>query len=310
MLNITLLKYCVILMMTNKEIFDYKVIINKLNNIFLNVDENIRKHIEADLKIKTRKTKISFLDTLIYSILHTQIRKFKSEIVSQLDYYNKNLKINRTTLYEKEVKIPISFYLDIFKKISKVHTDYFSDNEIKKLVAVDGTYNNTNVYNLKGMLETSLNMGLFDINSEIPIDLTFNGIDKKNNELKLLINYINENKEKFSNVILILDRAYCSYKFIDFLNKKNINYVCRFRNNCKKLNEIKNKRIIKFTNYSYETVNNKKIDYHLIKNKKFESVVIEIKEEYTLITNLKNNEYNDEKIKNIYHKRWDIEVFF
>jgi len=36
----------------------------------------------------------------------------------------------------------------------------------------------------------------------------------------------------------VLDRAYCSYKFINFLNNRKINFVCRFRNNCKKFNEL------------------------------------------------------------------------
>jgi len=38
--------------------------------------------------------------------------------------------------------------------------------------------------------------------------------------------------------------------------------------------------------------------------KNFPSVKIEIKDEYTLITNLKKDTYNDDEIKNIYHKRW------
>ena len=43
------------------------------------------------------------------------------------------------------------------------------------IIAIDGTYNNTNVYNIKGFLETSLslNMGFFDVYNEIPLDLTF-----------------------------------------------------------------------------------------------------------------------------------------
>jgi hypothetical protein len=72
-------------------------------------------------------------------------------------------------------------------------------------------------FNIKGYLETSLNLGFFDVNSQIPLDLTFNGIKNKNNELQVLIKYIADNKDKFNGVILILDRAYCSYKFIDYL---------------------------------------------------------------------------------------------
>ena len=46
----------------------------------------------------------------------------------------------------------------------------FSDDKHKKFlkrIAVDGTYNNTNIYNIEGILETSLNLGFFDIDEEI-----------------------------------------------------------------------------------------------------------------------------------------------
>lgn len=98
--------------------------------------------------------------------------------------------------------------------------DFFNDQNVKKLIAVDGTYNNINVFNIKGFLETSMNLGFFDATNEIPLFLSFNGIKGKNNELDVLTKYIDENNEKFKNVIFVLDRAYCSYDFINTLNKK------------------------------------------------------------------------------------------
>jgi len=254
---------------------------------------------------------MNFLSLLWSIVLCTQINKTKTDIINDLNLSLNNNKFKRTTLYEKEIKIPFEFYVDIFNKITKLYYDLFNDDKIKKIIAIDGTYNNTNVYNIKGFLETSLNMGFFDVNNQIPLDLTFNGIKNKNNELKVLIEYISSNLDKFNNVILILDRAYCSYDFINFLNKKNINFVCRFKNNCSNFQKItKDNRVINFTNYFYETVYNKDIDIHLINNKKFKSVNIKIKDEYNLITNLKKELYNDENIKDLYHKRWDVEVFF
>ena len=107
----------------------------------------------------------------------------------------------------------------------------------------------------------------------------------------------------------MLDRAYCSYQFIDFLDKNQIKYVVRFRNNCTNISKKKN-RIIKFDEVINDVVQNDNIDKHLINNKKFTSVTLQTKNEYTLITNLDINDYNDEKIKDIYHQRWNIEVFF
>ena len=124
----------------------------------------------------------------------------------------------------------------------------------------------------------------------------------------LIQNYIIEHKNELKNTIFVLDRAYCSYQFIDFLNKNQIKYVVRFRNNCTKISKKKN-RIIKFDEVINDVVQNDNIDKHLINNKKFTSVTLKTKNEYTLITNL-DNDYNDEKIKDIYHQRWNIEVFF
>ena len=52
-----------------------------------------------------------------------------------------------------------------------------------------------------------------------------------------------------SNSILVLDRTYCSYDFINYLMTANNKFIIRFRNNCKKFNLIKENqktRILKY----------------------------------------------------------------
>ena len=49
---------------------------------------------------------------------------------------------------------------------------------------------------------------------------------------------------------------------------------------------------------------------YFINDAKINKVNYQINEEYTLITNLNKDNYNDDKVKDIYHKRWDVEVFF
>ena len=96
---------------------------------------------------------------------------------------------------------------------------------------------------------------------------------------------------------------------INFLNNRKINFVCRFRNNCKKFNELDiSNRIIKLSNQTKDSIllNG---DY-FINDAKINKVNYQINEEYTLITNLNKDNYNDDKVKDIYHKRWDVEVFF
>ena len=53
-------------------------------------------------------------------------------------------------------------------------------------------------------------------------------------ELDVLTEYITDHSDVFKNVTIVMVRAYCSYKFLNFLNNRKINFVCRFRNNCKK----------------------------------------------------------------------------
>jgi len=293
----------------------YEIIINSLNKIFSSADKDIRKFIYKKSNIKTRNTKLSFTDAFIYSLEYCKHNKTKIDIVNEFNIQrNENSEngcynvISRTAFYEKEIKIPSEYYLDVYHKILKIYNENFNKNLENKLIAVDGTYNNTNVYNIKGYLETSLNMGFFDIEGDIPIDLTFNGIRNKNNELNTLREYILENKDKFKNVILVLDRAYCSYEFLTFLNSHKIKYVIRFRNNCKKI--PKGERVIKFINHTTETIPNDDIENKTINGKKFKSITLKTVNKYILVTNIKKNDFDDDKIKDFYNKRWNIEVFF
>ena len=93
-----------------------------------------------------------------------------------------------------------------------------------------------------------------------------------------------------------------------FCKLNNIKFVIRFRNNCR--NIPKKIRTIIFSENIIETITNDNIDKKLINNKKFKSVTLKTTNKYTLVTNLNIKDYDDNKIKNIYHKRWDIEVFF
>ena len=292
----------------NKNI-NYKNITDSINNIFLNANDDISKCIFESYNIITRKTKLSFSDALIYSLQYCKNDCTKIDIINKFNKEKKEIdKVSRTTYHEKASKIPLSYFSSVYKKLNIIYSDNFIDKNKKLIISVDGVYGNSNVKNIKGYLETSLSMGFFDVNNDIPIELEFKGEEAKNKEVIMLQNYILTNKDKLKNVIFVLDRAYCSYKFIDFCNKNQINYVVRFRNNCN--NVSKNNRVITFNETIYETVTNDNIDKHLIGNKKFLSVTLKTKNKYTLITNLNVNDYNDEQIKNIYHQRWNIEVFF
>ena len=159
-----------------KDDIDYETIVKLLNNIFINADEDISKSIFNNYKIKTRKTKLSFKDALIYSLEYTQNNKTKIDIINKFnkDIENYEKKISRTTFHEKVSNIPLSYYADVHNKLLSIYKNKFNKNK-PSITAVDGTYGNTNVKNIKGYLETSLSMGFFDVTNDIPIELIFKG---------------------------------------------------------------------------------------------------------------------------------------
>jgi hypothetical protein len=231
------------------------ILLIPINNIFINIESDIKKSIYESYGIITRKTKLSYTNTFIYSLECCKIDKTKIDIVNEFNLkQNDSNIISRTTFYEKSLKIPLSYYANVYYKIKDVYTNYFIDKSKDIILAGDGTYSNSNVYNIKGYLETSLNLGLIDVDNDIPIELMFNGEEAKNKEVEILNNYILENKDKMKNVIFVLDRAYCSYKFINFCYKNKIKFVIRFKNNC--INIPNKYRTIIFSEYVTETVVN------------------------------------------------------
>lgn len=332
--------------MSNKN-FSYKNVTDKLNAIFKDFNNIIKKDVELSKNIKIRNRETTFINALLYKFNYSIIGKTKEQITAEINLLNKKNTFVTSFNY-RENQIPVSTYKNIFSNVSQLYKQLnnIDVNELVKIV-VDGTFNNTNVNNSSD-LETSLNMGYYDITNDIPLDLTFEGTNKKNSELSTLINYLNE-KNITNNCILILDRIYCKYDFIDYLIKNNYKFVVRFRNNCKKFNKIKaikEIRILKFfeehhnnitfdkysnylkpkynlnnevdsTKYTHKKKrNNVKINKNILNKDKanggilFKNVDITMKYEYTLLTNLNSTDYNDNEIKNIYKERWSIELFF
>jgi len=190
-----------------------------------------------------------------------------------------------------------TFYKYLFYKIRNFYNDNFKSNDYN-LVAVDGTYNNTNVNNIKSKLETSLNMGFFNINECIPIDITFCNQENKNKEILQLKKYIyNDNLKHLNNIILVLDRAYYSFDLINFLDTHNFNYVIRIKNNCTliKNNELTKNKIKKHQNIRIITYKDT-IDI-IKKDENGNDIKLKQIIECNVITNLNKEKYNDEEVK-------------
>ena len=309
--------------------------LNNLNKIFKNISAI---HTETK-KVNTRTKKLSIHDALLYQFKYSCIYKTKQSIVSDFNYKN-DKSVHRTTLYRKENNISLDFYRKLYLNIKEYYDETFKNKDyaekIDKMInnkyivnnynifAVDGTNNN---YLNNHELISNLNMCVYSCNDMVPIDMfsyktkTFknnkNNESNKNNEVNQFIEYINKNK--ITNAIFVCDRAYFKYQLFDLLEKKNLKYVIRIKENCKIIDK----------NYSptskdknYECINSLKrnpnveiIKYDIKTEKVFMTKTndkkrMEITNKYHLITNLPKNEFNDEKIKNIYNSRWNIEVFF
>ena len=205
-------------------------ILTKINNVFTTTINDIYK------ETNIRNRKLSILDTILYRFKYSQINSTKQNIVSSINYDNNKI-INRTSYDRKDNNIPLKYYRYIFTSIKNIYNNTFKNNNEKNIIAIDGTYINTNINRNKGTLQTSLCMGYYDINNNIPIDFTFNGEKDKNNEIKALKKWINDNKIK--NITIVADRAYFSYELYTFLEENNIKYIIRIKENAEIKTNIK-----------------------------------------------------------------------
>jgi Transposase DDE domain len=259
-----------------------KLIIKSINKINKNLGARIDK-------------KFHFKDIVYYSsILNGNGYSY--------DYVNSLLKIHNIANVSKNtlVKNKNKIYYEHFNDLNNYLLNFIYKDNSPRLIAVDGTYIILlkNLYN-DGFKPSknenyciALLSTLFDIDKEIPINY---GLFKNLNERKGLIKQLSYFKK---NDILIMDRGYYSEELLYILNKNNIKVIFRLRtglaltNNLKKnLNEYtvdinNNNQIIKF-----------RIVRYLVDDK-----------EYYLGTTIydKNISY----FKNIYWKRWKIEIHF
>lgn len=294
----------------------------ELNEIFSNNCET--KSINKIIKIKkeTSNEKIPYIrnikngvnikDIINYETQYSLIHTKKEHIVNNINLINKS-NHDRTLFYKKESNIPLEFYINLKNKVRNITNDYLNNDTIK-VIAVDGT--NTNNINQKVML----NMGYYNISDKTCIDLSYNGTNNRNKEVKCAIEEIKNNIDFFRGNIIVADRFYFCYEFLDFLDSNNINFIIRAKGDANNLNTdiqlkkyIGNKKIIerlrdkvkiiKYTDNIKKTVYSRKT-----KNNNSNKYKFTIENNCVLITNLNN--YDKEEILELYRNRWDIETFF
>ena len=216
----------------NKFELNIQNLTNDLNDIFNDSDIKITNMLKK-LNIKTRTRKITLSDALIYKFKYAQKHNTQKNIINDYKLDN-NIFCDNTSFYKKEQKIPLEYYESVYEKVYNIYKKY-SKKTHHTIIAVDGTYNNTN-YKKDLKLETTLNMGYYDITNNIPLEL--DPIEnKRNSEITSFMKIINEGKLETNNIIFVCDRAYFSYDLMNFLKNKNSKFVIRIKNNSKHLNE-------------------------------------------------------------------------
>jgi hypothetical protein len=132
---------------------------NELNSLFVNSEIKIKQMLESS-NIKTRNRNLTFKDVICYKFNSCFKHNTLSNVASNYNY-NNNISCVKSSYYKKEMNIPIQYYKNIHKDILMLHNKYVEKIE-RKIIAVDGTYNNTKSKN-KSEIETSLNMGYYDV---------------------------------------------------------------------------------------------------------------------------------------------------
>lgn len=304
---------------------DHKLVSNLFNNISAVAKLSIKKN-----KIDMRKVTNTIEDCLLYKFLYRYKESTQNKIISNInckinskDYKNndpitdsKNIK--RSALVTKASHIPLCVYQDILDNVSDFYNANTKTNTNNyRIIAGDGVNSNVKINN--NDYNESLTMGFFDQSNDTPLLMEFQGLGSKADEVNKLKDIINKNKFfNLNNPIIVLDRASDDFELLDLMDATNLGFVVRIKKNSPFVtlqeptryndsyqNYLKIKHNKKIRTISFKTNNHKTI-VTSINNVN----IIEGESEYALITNLDKNIFPDEKIKEIYKLRWQIELYF
>ena len=273
----------------------------------------------SDIKLRNKINGIKLTDVIYYRFMYTNKSTTKQEIVSNVNNINDS-NFTRQAFDSKDINISVKFYEHLFNQIKMLYGKVSSPNKDDTILAnntilsIDGTYNTC--LDRKPML----NLGIFNVSQDIPVDISYSGNQNRNKEVKAFLSYVKNNINEFKNVIFVADRAYFKYDLLKFLIDNNLKFVIRVKGSGNNLNS---KHKIKKYSMKYDTIKEVRKYTRIIKCKKtyektvnackskkfIKKIKIKIKNDCILVTNL-NNKYSNKIILDIYKSRWDVEVFF
>ena len=315
----------------------------KLNSIINEMEKSSESFVKNPGKDFVRNRKLSFqaVMKLLLSMGGNTIYK------ELLDYFKFDINTATASAFvQQRSKILPDASEYLFKNFTSSF-DHYKLFDGYRLLAIDGSKLNiahnpkdTDTYvkcqdNAKGFNVLHLN-ALFDLCNKVYIDGCVQPVRELNENLALT-NMVDKSTID-SDVIIIADRGYESYNTFAHIEEKGWKYVIRVKDICskgiasslklpsceafdKKINlqltrrqtkEIKNNPEI----YKFMPTNSK-FDYLELKSHNFYPIefrVIRFKisdDTYeSIITNLNENKFSAEKIKELYHMRWGIETSF
>lgn len=285
----------------------------------------------------SRKRKIPFYDILLMTL-----NKQGKNVSFEIRDFELNKKGEKQVQYSDEAYLKQRRILnpDVFKEMKNLYLkDFYSKPKyIKKkngyiLCAIDGskieipnTPLNRETFGNEGnqhkhKTARALLSGVYDVENHFFLDVEVDRVDSNETELaKRNIETIQEilgrNKE-----ILIFDRGYPSIALFNWLEKQEKKFVMRLSSNdyIKEREEMKSEDEFITIKYTYARLNKIKKTkpelYEEIKEKvgiELRITKIEINEKTTeyLISNLDKNEFCKEDLKEIYGKRWQVELSY
>jgi len=158
--------------------------------------------------MRNHKNGIRLVDVIYYLFQYSKKDMTKERIVSYINIMNKT-NFTRQAFENKSNNVPIQTLLNIFHKLCGYYNSNYNETDNFKIIGIDGTYNNNS------NMDEMLNIGIYDITNKIPIDLVSFGKQFKNKEISAVTRYIKQNLDIFTNTIIVGDRGYFSYDFID-----------------------------------------------------------------------------------------------
>lgn len=245
-----------------------------------------------------RERDTNLFDAFAFKMYYTQKEITQSLVTNKLNKFKKT-SIERSCYVDRskliDDKLLISYYSFMDKKINGL---FYKNKDIPyQICAVDGTktnaYSSSHNHTFKSTkrqdIFTFLNIGFFNVSYNDPCLLR--SVDHKN-ERKAFYDNININSTP---TIYVTDKGFMDYDMFSQINKTNNYFVCRIRDNSLIIDKTQNEQIINnYNSINYVRVINYKI------NDKY----------YHIITNVPSSMYTYDEIKNIYHKRWNIEEYF